>query len=154
CYTGIGAQYKTGIGSNDTTSAEKSLGNDRAQSTGRSEYSTEFEEFWSYYPRRVGKQAAYKAWTAQLKKKYKPEKIIAASWNYGEYCRQLGTDQKFMKHAATFLGPNSPFTEFVEGLPEDIGSTAKHKGGGMNGADKQDNGQPADRFRETIGFNE
>lgn len=149
-----GAQDKAGIGSNDTTAAVKSLENDGAQPTGKSEYSKEFDAFWTNYPRKLGKQAAYKAWTIQLKNKYKPEKLIAAARNYSEYCRLLGTDQKFMKHASTFLGPNNPFTEFMGGLPEDISSVTKHKGGDANATDKRNNIQTNDRFRETIGFNE
>lgn len=82
-------------------------------------YTLEFEHFWSIYPKHIEKKRAYKCWNTCLKNGHKPDDIIRAATNYARFCTSQKTESKFIKHAATFLGPNKPFLDFVTGIPPD-----------------------------------
>lgn len=59
-----------------------------------------FEEFWTYYPRKVAKGSARKAWTAAAKKA-DPGVIVNAAHSFA--VRVAGSDPKFIPHPATWL---------------------------------------------------
>ncbi len=106
--TGEAQQNTAGNGNNDVPPAEKPA---KRQGT----YETEFEQFWFVYPRRVEKQGAYKAWIARLKEGVTPDILINASQNYAISCRENGIENRFIKHAKTFLGPSKPYEDYVGG---------------------------------------
>lgn len=81
-------------------------------------YTPEFLEFWSLYPRKVEKLAAFKAWKARLKSGGSPGDLIAAAKNYAS--AMLGTEQKFIKHASTFLGSNKPYRDWIRAPDEPL----------------------------------
>lgn len=115
----------TGVANPDIIPAEKPSGSKKtvedggAQSkTGKDDYTKEFEEFWRHYPRRVEKKRAFRAWKTRLKEGIPPEDMLQACINYSQYCKQQRTEQKFIKHASTFLGPDKPYEEFIKGPPE------------------------------------
>lgn len=85
----------------------------QSKKTGKGDYTKEFEEFWNIYPRRIEKKAAFKAWSTRIAAKVNPEDMIKACLNYGSHCRAENTEERFIKHAATFLGPNEPFRDFI-----------------------------------------
>lgn len=85
----------------------------------RLEYSAEFEEFWRRYPRRVEKRRAFKAWKARLKEGQKAEALTAAASHYADACRSAGTEERFIKHASTFLGPDKPYEDYIRGPTTD-----------------------------------
>lgn len=89
---------------------------------GKSNYTEKFEEFWMYYPRKTEKAAAFAKWKARLKQKVIPEDLIKAARNYAEKCRTEGTEERFIKHAKTFLGENKPYEEFANSTPCTSGS--------------------------------
>ena len=78
----------------------------------------EFEEFMEIYTRKTDKAKAYRCWQTCLKEGYTPEQIIQAAKNYAAQCAEDGTLPKYTKLAATFLGPDKPFTEWIDGRPE------------------------------------
>ncbi len=81
-------------------------------------YSLNFDQFWETYPRKVDKQAALRKFIAQITKGYLPADLIGAAKHYAAYCKANETDMQYIKHAATFLGRDKPFAEFINGLPE------------------------------------
>ncbi|WHH59128.1 hypothetical protein [Petroclostridium sp. X23] len=88
---------------------------------GKGEYPTEFEEFWSYYPRRVEKKAAFKNWNTLVNNKsskISPHDLIKASYYYAEECKLKNTAVQYVKHAKTFLGPSKPFEDYINGIAE------------------------------------
>lgn len=101
----------------EKTPAEKPHSGRAQDIPGKGDYTDEFEEFWKHYPRRIEKKAAYRAWKIQLKKKVSSSDMIQAAINYLNYCRQNGTGEQFIKHASTFLGPDKPFEEYINGSP-------------------------------------
>lgn len=66
-------------------------------------YPPEFEQFWNVYPRKAEKKPAYRAWLAEVRKKEPLEDLLRAARNYAARCAQEKTEERFIKHAATFL---------------------------------------------------
>ncbi len=79
----------------------------------KSRYTKPFEEFWSFYPRKVEKGNAYKKYRARLNDGYSEEELLQAVKAYAEECRANNTEMKFIKHAKTFLSDSLPFTEYL-----------------------------------------
>jgi hypothetical protein len=111
---------------NRRVTANKNDKNDKNQEEG-SIYTPSFESFWKVYPRKVEKKAAFQKWKARIKQ-YDPDTLIQAATAYAEKCRREGTPVNYVKHPATFLGPNEPFKDYLTG-----GS---------------DNGEPKEHLRE------
>ena len=91
--------------------------------------SSGFEIFWKVYPRKVGKGDAYKKYKARLNDGYSEEALLQAAENYAAKCVRERTEEKFIKHAKTFLSDTLPFTDYIreekrqaEAAPGDDGS--------------------------------
>jgi hypothetical protein len=80
-------------------------------------YSAEFEEFWSYYPRKVDKPKAYKSFKTKFKK-HSLETLIDGAKRYSEYVKRIGTDTKYIKHGSTFLNNDSFLDEYAEDIKQ------------------------------------
>jgi hypothetical protein len=72
------------------------------------DHNVRFEEAWKLYPKRPGnsKQAALRAWVAQVKKGADPDAMLEGARRYAARVRKDGTEPKFVKLAATFWGPD------------------------------------------------
>ncbi|MGJ7552631.1 hypothetical protein ACSFBI_01430 [Variovorax sp. RB3P1] len=71
-------------------------------------YSPEFEQAWKEYPMRPGhsKTEAYKCWKARLASGEDVQAMVAGVRRYAAYCEAMRTESRFVKHAATFFGPD------------------------------------------------
>lgn len=76
-------------------------------------YPDEFELWWKEYPRHVDKRAACNKWKARIKEGYSPTQLLEAAKAYADKCRKEGREERYIKHPATFLGPNKPFEEYL-----------------------------------------
>ncbi len=76
-------------------------------------YMCAFEELWSAYPRRKEKARAYKCYQARLSDGYSEDELLLAVKRYAQECEDKNTEEQFIKHAATFLGPNTPFLDYL-----------------------------------------
>lgn len=80
-----------------------------------SEYSPEFEQAWSEYPKRAGgnpKSGAWKAWQARIRDGANPDDLLAGVARYRSFIvatGKLGTE--YVKQAQTFFGPDKHFSE-------------------------------------------
>ena len=87
----------------------------RTQST----YPDDFLEFWAVYPRKVEKGKALKAWRARLRERLEdgqaitPEVLQRAAAHYANHCKHNGTEQRYIKHPASFLSKDQPFAEYL-----------------------------------------
>ncbi|MEM0138511.1 MAG: hypothetical protein QW100_02135 [Thermoplasmatales archaeon] len=100
-------------------------------------YPPEFEVCWDAYPRKMEKQAAYKAWRARVKEGYTPELLLACTTNYAGSCRGNRTAPEYIKHAKTFYGANRPFLDYRDG------PVVERRKGNGNGR-SADHGDPMD----------
>ncbi|MEA3224857.1 MAG: hypothetical protein U9Q07_02820, partial [Planctomycetota bacterium] len=84
-----------------------------------------FEDFWDHFKamnRNDGKTSARKAWkTTTMNGRpgkenghapVKPSVLIEAAKNYREFCLAEGTEPRYIKQPATFLGPNRHWEEW------------------------------------------
>lgn len=77
-------------------------------------YSVHFESFWNVYPRKKEKAKAYKCYNARLKDGYSEEELLIAATKYAEECEARKTEERYIKLGATFLGPSTPFTDYLK----------------------------------------
>lgn len=77
-------------------------------------YSKEFEKFWEIYPKKADKGQAYKKYRARLNDGYSEEELLEAAVNYAARCAADRTDDKYIKHAKTFLSDALPFTDYLK----------------------------------------
>lgn len=76
-------------------------------------YSEDFETFWTAYPRKKEKAAAWKAWQTRIKDGVQPLDLITAANHYSSDCVRNHTEPRFIKHAKSFLGPTRPFEDWI-----------------------------------------
>lgn len=95
----------TGRGTGETNSGKK-------VKDPKKDYSPEFELFWSFYPRKIEKQAAFEKWNASMRRGCKADEIIRGAQNYAKHCLREMTEEKFVKHPKTFLGHNEHWREY------------------------------------------
>ncbi|MCC5911420.1 MAG: hypothetical protein JJT76_13375 [Clostridiaceae bacterium] len=106
-----------------TTPAENLLdpieaGKDRGaqlEKTGKGNYSEDFEGFWNLYPKKVEKLKAYKCYQQRLKEGYTPLQLLNAVKLYMQQIKRENKQREYIKHCSTFLGPNKPFLDYLEG---------------------------------------
>ena len=92
-------------------------------------YSCAFEELWKAYPRKKEKSAAYKAYKATLNKGFSEDELITAVKRYADECKKEQRDSRYIKLCSTFLGPNTPFMDYLgeENGNDSGGKTTKPK---------------------------
>jgi len=112
------AARQTDTGQQHGTVVPESLNEKASKSDVRSQksetttaYSAEFEQVWELYPKRNNnsKRRAYKAWSARVREGVTPEELAAGVGRYAEFVK--GTDERFIKQAATFFGPDEHWRE-------------------------------------------
>ena len=85
----------------------------------KDKYICAFDEFWKNYPRKKDKARAYKCYMARLKDGYTEEQLLTACKNYASECAQNKTEERYIKHGATFLSINEPFLDYLKGETND-----------------------------------
>ena len=90
-------------------------------------YSCAFEALWAAYPRKKEKANAYKCYKARLADGFSEDELMTAVKRYADECKARRTEARYIKLGATFLGPNTPFQDYLgDYKPEDSGG-GKHK---------------------------
>lgn len=77
-------------------------------------YCSSFEEFWTVYPRKKEKAKASKAYQARLKDGFSEEELLNAAKQYAAECNKERREEKYIKLGATFLGPATPFVDYLK----------------------------------------
>jgi hypothetical protein len=83
-------------------------------------FEADFREAYAAYPRGDGKKAAHRAYVAQRRKGASAADLLAACQKMQIDCR--GTDTKYIKLMATFLGPNDWWREKLGNSDTDVES--------------------------------
>jgi hypothetical protein len=73
-----------------------------------------FEAAWNEYPRKKEKAKAYSCYKTRLKDGHSEEEILQAIKNYANDCKINHTEDRYIKLCATFLGPNTPFIDYLD----------------------------------------
>lgn len=117
----------------------KNVKNDKNE---KNKYMCAFEDVWAVYPRKINKGCAYKAYQARLNAGYSEEELLQAVRNYAAECRKNKTDQKYIKHGATFFGSSTPFVDYLD---------KNYKGGGNNErTGRNDTANESDQYADEL----
>lgn len=84
-----------------------------------------FDAFWDAYPRKVEKAKARRIFLTRVKEGASADDMVAAAGHYRDWCLGSGQESRYIKHAATFVGPDRHFEEFVAGAPAAAGTSGK-----------------------------
>jgi len=76
------------------------------------ETDTNFITLYNAYPRHIGKVLAYKAYTARIKEGVLHDTLVIAVKNYAAEVGRNRTDEKYIMHPATFLGPSARYADY------------------------------------------
>lgn len=100
----------------DTVSDTASVNTNGGEKTKakRNDYPEKFEQFYQAYPRKKEKAGAYKCYQARVKDGWTEDELIKAAKVYAEECVRDHRPEKYIKLPATFLGPSTPFTDYLE----------------------------------------
>lgn len=77
-----------------------------------------FDEFWSVYPLKVGKQAAKKAWPKATKLAGDAQAVIDGAVRYAENVTKRNVEREFIAHPTTWLNRGGWDDELPEPKPE------------------------------------
>lgn len=83
-------------------------------SKGSATYSEEFNAFWSAYPRPINKKKTFLLWLRALENGGTPDSLLNAAKAYAAEMRANRTEEKYIKHSTTFLGPDQWWVEYAE----------------------------------------
>lgn len=77
------------------------------------DFDADFEEFWQAYPKpkNPDKSPGRQRYTALRKKGVSADDLLKAAQNYARAMR--GTDPRYIKHSATFLGPSDAWRDYL-----------------------------------------
>lgn len=99
------------------------LSRDRPAADTRAEpFSADFADWWSAWPKKVDRKAAYRRYAARRREGVAAADLVAAR---DRYLAQL-RDREYCKHGATFLSASDgPWSEFRDGPVPDTGEVAE-----------------------------
>lgn len=98
------------VAGSDFEPLKKTTSKKTKEKTISSAYTEDFEKFWQTYPKRTGKQAAFRRWKEAVKRA-DPTVIIEKA---GEYARSVqGTEKRFIKNPEGWLNAGRYEDEFV-----------------------------------------
>ena len=69
----------------------------------------------SYTHLDVYKRQAYKCYMARLADGFSEDELETAVKRYADECKKNHTEERYIKLGATFLGPNTPFVDYLGG---------------------------------------
>jgi predicted phage replisome organizer len=102
-----------------------------SKSNSNSIYEKEFEEIWSIYPNKKGKDKALKHYIKARKDGVEMETIRQGVQSYADHCKSYATDKQFISHGDTWFG-NRRWTDEYEMK----GAQDAEFGGSTTGDDK------------------
>lgn len=76
-------------------------------------YTCDFETLWAAYPRKQEKPKAYASYKARLGDGFSEDELLLAVKRYAAECKAHGTEKRYIKLGSTFLGPNTPFLDYL-----------------------------------------
>ena len=109
------SKAKKANGFSEKQDKAKKPDNDSVNVNDKKTYTCAFEALWDAYPRKKEKAMAYKQYLARLNNGFSEDELMTAVKRYAEECRKNKTEQRYIKQGATFLGPNTPFEDYLRG---------------------------------------
>lgn len=109
--------HATDTDTDTDTDSDSDVQDSSAPTANKPPYPPKFEAFWSAYPRHDEKRKAFRVWQARIRAGVKPDELVRAATLYAAKVAREGTLPKFVKLAATFLGPDEHWKESLSTSP-------------------------------------
>lgn len=87
--------------------------NDKEYKNDKEIYMCAFDDLWNVYPRKKEKAKAYECYRARVQEGFSEDELLLAVKRYAEECKTKNIEERYIKHAATFLGDKKPFQEYL-----------------------------------------
>ena len=84
----------------------------------RKDLETEFNELWSLYPRKIGKQNALKSYITARQNGSTYQEVKDGILAYAEYIKKNKTGEKYIKHGSTWFNQKGWLDEYGDKAPE------------------------------------
>jgi len=81
-------------------------------SSAENEFSLEFQEIWSHYPRRLNKKDALSCYSARRKEGVSFEELLTATINYAKV--REGEEPSYTMHPKTFFGTAKRYEDYAD----------------------------------------
>ena len=115
CLTDLSAPLNSvkPINTNTNTNLQELSTNTKNAPAKKDDFAADFEEFWRAYPKpkNPDKTPTRKKYEALRKKGVSGEDLLKAAQGYARSTQ--GTDPRYIKHGATFLGPQEPWRDYL-----------------------------------------
>lgn len=98
----------------DTTEGTQNKNYKNVKNDKKKTYTCAFEEFWKAYPRKKDKGNAFKKFNARLNSGFSEVELIEAAKKYANECENNHTEERYIKHASTFLSDSTPFIDYLD----------------------------------------
>jgi hypothetical protein len=86
----------------------------------REAFDTDFDEWWTGYPKKVDKARARATYAARRRQGVTPDRLTTARDHYARSV--AGVELRYVKHPSVFLhGPDGPWSEWEHGAPAGTG---------------------------------
>lgn len=106
-----------------------------------SEYSEDFERFWSEYPKKINKKLAFKSFQKALKSKISFEVILEATKAYKIYLKATNTQEQYISHPSSWLNGGCYENDYKSMMPKNYRqSEAVMQRGSKNWGSNDDDG--------------
>jgi len=101
------------INTNTNTNLQELSTNTKNAPAKKDDFAADFEEFWRAYPKpkNPDKTPTRKKYEALRKKGVSGDDLLKAAQGYARSTQ--GTDPRYIKHGATFLGPQEPWRDYL-----------------------------------------
>lgn len=80
-------------------------------------FGADFDEWYRVFPRKKERKLAHRKYVARRREGVSKADLLTAARNYRQETSK--TEQRYIKHAATFLGPDEHWREYLEEIPDD-----------------------------------
>ena len=77
-----------------------------------------FAQFWDQYPKKVSKDAAYKAWKKTIKDGYTNEYLISQAQAYARECGTENREKRFIKNCSTWFNSGAFKDDYTPVAPK------------------------------------
>lgn len=100
---------------------DKSRDTDNHSVSSAEPFDSDFETWWAEYPRKIAKADARKAYRARRRSGVDASRLLEAVGNYAR--AKEGIEVRYVKHGASFLAKDGPWSEWEHGEPEPAQAT-------------------------------
>ena len=92
------------------------------------DYPDDYERIYSLYPgKRGNKKSGWRKWAARRREGVSQKDLVDAVKNYAAECQKENRSEKYIKHIATFFGPDEHWRGYLKGGNNEFSGTSSRE---------------------------